>query len=664
MSIEFHGRSIQRRLILLGACALLLASKPAAAHNGAVVVAQPVKGIKIDGDLGDWLTSMPTVPITGAKGAKVGDEPNGEKDLNAHYRIGFDADEHALYIAVEVTDESTVIDNSPGATWNTQDGCELYIDAEHRKDGSPVAQYARYGDGNQAFGPGAALEDVEVAAVRSGSKRVYEWRVDLGDEFVLGRSLGFDVSVSDKDGDGSFSWAAWGPGTQKIVYPTRCGDVLLLDPKTRFGGVAGKIEWRTPSEAPLPKQVRIQSREVPNLWIGAAVDPKGAYAAKLPAGTYSIDAADTFEVRIDETSHVDVAVEADGHAKADLLRVTPLAKPDLIGRTGVLHRFETVDPQEIDRFIQAYMKYYKIPGLSIALIKDSKVVYHRGFGVKTAGTEGKVEGTTVFEAASMTKPVFSFAVNRLVERGVLDLDTPLYEYLPYADIAYDERYKLITARMVLCHRTGFPNWRSGKLDIKFDPGTKFGYSGEGFEYLGKVVSHLTGKELVDVIAEEVFAPLGMRNAYLTWSEENNSLFATPHRNGGLPLPKRAWRHPMMAASLHIDARNYAKFLIGILQEVGLAKATFKEMLRPQAETPENSDDPTFGLGISVDESPYGTEYGHGGSNNGFTSNSVMFKDRRMGYVFLVNNQQAHNLDKDLRAYLITGKEGAEAAADE
>jgi CubicO group peptidase (beta-lactamase class C family) len=113
-------------------------------------------------------------------------------------------------------------------------------------------------------------------------------------------------------------------------------------------------------------------------------------------------------------------------------------------------------------------------------------------------TGEKVNDLTLYEAASITKPVFAFAVQRLAERGVIDLDKPLYLYLPYEDIAYDDRYKLMTARHVLTHRTGFPNWRSmnedGKLNLKFTPGTGYGYSGEGFEYLKMVIEKITGKK--------------------------------------------------------------------------------------------------------------------------------------------------------------------------
>ena len=158
-----------------------------------------------------------------------------------------------------------------------------------------------------------------------------------------------------------------------------------------------------------------------------------------------------------------------GPARADLLRVTPIPWPGLIGAEGVLRRPGPVNPDELDRFVRAYLDYFRIPGISVAVIKDSQVVYHRGFGVKNAATREPVRDDTVFEAASMTKPVFAYTVLRLVDRGVLDLDTPLYTYFPYDDIADDDRYKLITARMVLTHRTGFPNWRTREARHQVHP---------------------------------------------------------------------------------------------------------------------------------------------------------------------------------------------------
>ena len=157
--------------------------------------------------------------------------------------------------------------------------------------------------------------------------------------------------------------------------------------------------------------------------------------------------------------------------------------------------------------------------------------------------------------------------------------------------------------MVLTHRSGFPNWRNGKLDIKFVPGTQFSYSGEGFVYLGKVVEKLTGKKLVDLCREEVFEPLGIERESLVWTEEIGKLTATGH-GGTSPMTKRRPNEPNMAASLHVDANNYAKFLIAYVQGKGLAEATASDMLRSQGAI---TDEPksSFGLGVGIEQTPQG-----------------------------------------------------------
>ena len=148
----------------------------------------------------------------------------------------------------------------------------------------------------------------------------------------------------------------------------------------------------------------------------------------------------------------------------------------------------------INVFIKTRMDSLNIPGLSIAIINDSKVVYHQTFGYANLEEKMPVTNKTIFEGASMSKSIFAFFVMKYVEEGKLDLDKPLYEYLPYPDIEYDERYKKITARMVLSHRSGFPNWRENgkdkKLKIKFEPGTEYEYSGEGYQYLALVLKHI------------------------------------------------------------------------------------------------------------------------------------------------------------------------------
>jgi CubicO group peptidase (beta-lactamase class C family) len=120
----------------------------------------------------------------------------------------------------------------------------------------------------------------------------------------------------------------------------------------------------------------------------------------------------------------------------------------------------------LENEVPGLMKQGGVPGMSIALIRDGKTIWLHGFGVKDKRTQEPVRTDTVFEAASLSKPVFTYGVLKLVDQGKLDLDIPLSSYLPKPYVP-DERVGKITARLVLSHRTGFPNWRGSDGSLPF-----------------------------------------------------------------------------------------------------------------------------------------------------------------------------------------------------
>jgi CubicO group peptidase (beta-lactamase class C family) len=134
--------------------------------------------------------------------------------------------------------------------------------------------------------------------------------------------------------------------------------------------------------------------------------------------------------------------------------------------------------RELERQIPSLLRAKQVPGLSMALIHGGRVVWSRGFGVMNAGSAIPVTADTLFEAGSMSKPVFAYAVMKLCETNVLDLNTPLTRYISERWIENDPRIDLISARHVLSHTSGFQNWRSEAepLRIHFAPGTQHLYS--------------------------------------------------------------------------------------------------------------------------------------------------------------------------------------------
>src|SRR5437868_7849059 len=176
-------------------------------------------------------------------------------------------------------------------------------------------------------------------------------------------------------------------------------------------------------------------------------------------------------------------------------------------------------PADLEARVNELMRLGEVPGVSLALIEIGKIAWSHGFGVKNAQTKQAVDQNTVFEAASLTKATVAYAALKLVDQGKLDLDVPLAKYLP-APYVEDERAAAITARNVLSHTTGFPNWRpDGKPLVTFFPaGERFSYSGEGFVYLGLVMERITGKLLQTIVKEQTFDPLNMKDSSLVWEE--------------------------------------------------------------------------------------------------------------------------------------------------
>jgi signal transduction histidine kinase/ligand-binding sensor domain-containing protein/CheY-like chemotaxis protein/HPt (histidine-containing phosphotransfer) domain-containing protein len=277
----FYTVSMPTRLRFFVTAIALLLSATAEAHNGSIALAAPVRNIVVDGHLDDWPDDLTRYPISHTE---YGSPPADSADLDASFRIGYDAQNNALYIALEVGDESVSIDTSATATWNNQDGCEIYLDIVHSEEGSSAVQYFVYGD------QGAAAESdnriAHVAWQRDGTGHRYEWRIQLSSASAL-RSIGLDIVIGDHDEDQSFSWVAWGKGTDKLAQPHRRGDVVLLDAPAA-GRIHGQVRW--PSGGALGgAELRLQHRQHKELWLQTRSDFGGTYSADLPPGEYDLD---------------------------------------------------------------------------------------------------------------------------------------------------------------------------------------------------------------------------------------------------------------------------------------------------------------------------------------------------------------------------------------
>ena len=292
-----------------------------------------------------------------------------------------------------------------------------------------------------------------------------------------------------------------------------------------------------------------------------------------------------------------------------------------------------------------------MPAVSIAIIRDGQLAWRRAFGVKDTGTNEAVDNDSVFAACSDTKPVFAYGVLKLCEKGVLNLDTPLTKYT-LRRVTADPRVELITARHVLSHTTGFPNWRPEKdLSIQFTPGSQYQYSGEGFSYLQAVVEEITGKSFEMFMSENVLMPLGMTSSFITWDMKSVRQIAKPHDESGTRIAGKYVTPPAgseaaegmarygAAAMLMTTPTDYAKFLLEFLSpkpadDFRLNAASRSEMLRPQCTKNERAWE---GLAWALEQHD-GTPmlFTHAGQDAGsycFTAGST---ERRSGLMVMLN----------------------------
>jgi len=325
---------------------------------------------------------------------------------------------------------------------------------------------------------------------------------------------------------------------------------------------------------------------------------------------------------------------------------------------------KTIPVSEIEHFIESQMKATGSPGVSLAVINNGEVAFHMVKGQSSPGQ--KITTKTIFEGASLSKPLFAFFTLQLVEQGVLDLDTPLYTYLPYPDIAQDERYKKITARMVLSHRTGFPNWRdeNGKvgLTIDFEPGTQFQYSGEGFQYLALVLQKLLGTDpngLQALFNKQVAKPLGLKHTRFIQDTRNEKNKALAFKDGKwLPAYFHGDKEFGSAYGIHSEAKDFAKWIIALMEKKGLSTSSYNELFKNQTTLPEDNDNRRHGithvtLGFYSGVLPIGQIYGHGGNNGKrFTSLFFFNPETKWGAVLFTNSSYGEQMGIEFLQYMM------------
>ena len=290
-----------------------------------------------------------------------------------------------------------------------------------------------------------------------------------------------------------------------------------------------------------------------------------------------------------------------------------------------------------------------VPGLSMAVIHNDQSVAVTAVGVRNRLTAAAVDPHTIFDAASLSKPVFAYAVLQLVDAGVLSLDTTLSKHVPDY-VPDDPRAADVTVRHVLSHSSGLPNWRSADHPLKtyFAPGERFSYSGEGFVWLQRVVEAATGEPINSVLHRLVFDPLGMQRSSFVWQPVFDANYADPHDAELSPHVKQRPAVANTAASLQTTAGDYARFLQAVLSGARLKPETLRLWLAPQvnlrqhcvqclsANIPEADTNVAWGLGWGL-EPRSGTFFQWGDNDRGRFKAFVMGTQRDCSALVVFTN---------------------------
>lgn len=318
----------------------------------------------------------------------------------------------------------------------------------------------------------------------------------------------------------------------------------------------------------------------------------------------------------------------------------------------------------------------RVTGLCLAIIQDNRPVYVQAYGYKNRSLRQINDTSTVFYGASLSKAVFAYLVMRLIDQRVIDLDKPLYQYLPrplpeydkYKDLAGDDRWKLVTGRHCLDHTTGFPNWRwfnpngGNKLQFFFTPGQRYAYSGEGLTLLQFVIETITGKSLETLAEENVFVPLGMTKTSYVWQPDFETNYALGHLEKEDTIPKVRRSKPNAAGSMETNIADLSRFFAAVNRGEGLSAGVMQQMLTPQISISSSRQFPSlntttttanqaihlfYGLGFGLFTTPYGQAFFKEGHDDGWGHFALCLPGRKQAVLIITNSSNGESIFKEL-----------------
>lgn len=335
---------------------------------------------------------------------------------------------------------------------------------------------------------------------------------------------------------------------------------------------------------------------------------------------------------------------------------------------------------KIDQLIPQLMEKYKIPGLAVSLVQGGSV-WSKGYGQADKKQGVPVTGDTVFQVGSISKAVTSWGVMKLVEKGQLDLDAPVEQYLTRWHLppsSFDASG--VTIRRLLSHNAGlsvpgYPgmppdeqlpsleeslsgkNGGAGKVQIIMEPGTQANYSGGGFTLLQLIIEEVTGETFSAYMQREVLNPLGMIHSSFEWREDLRPATAVGYNQSGSPYPNFLFSE-QAAAGLYTTAADLARFVAAEMpgpegEPVGrgvLTPETLALMIEPLFDT---SPGVAQGLGQSIATVPDGSKaVFHWGTNRGWQGLIAANPKWGVGFAIITNSDNGSSLNFEMMLNLL------------
>jgi len=330
------------------------------------------------------------------------------------------------------------------------------------------------------------------------------------------------------------------------------------------------------------------------------------------------------------------------------------------------------DAAAVEAEMARLMRATGAQGWAVAVVDLGKVVQLHVAGKRNAAGDPLTTDTVMY-GASLTKMAFAYMVMQLVDEGVLDLDRPIGAYLerplpdypaekqyaPWPDLKDDPRWRRLTARMLLSHRSGFANFAflepDGKLRLHFDPGTRYAYSGEGLILLQFVLERGLGLEVGAEMQRRVFDRFGMTRTSMTWRADFAGNLADGWTQDGRTEPHDERSRVRAAGSMDTTIADMARFAAGYVRGEGLSAKARAALVRAQWPITTASQFPTLqdalapaqrrrdlaaGLGVVVFQGPQGRGFYKGGHDDAVGNTLVCVARRQRCVVVLGNDVRA------------------------